>query len=524
MPPSIARPQRWFFGPWPDLLFGCGLLYVWLFAMQSVAGPEMRRFAPFELAPFLSILFGMPHYGATLLRVYARREDRRRYALFGLWATAAMAALFVTGLHVVWVGSLLVTFYFTWSPWHYTGQNYGIALLFLRRRAVPVAPAAKRLLHASFVLSYALVFLALQGSEPGTLAAPGNYVGTVYEYLTLGIPVVWRDAIATVVVAAYAASTASAGALLLRAAPARDLAPAALVVAVQSLWFLVPTAAVVWGRLAWIEPLDPTWRAYAFLWVSVGHFLQYLWITTYYTAAGESAGLRARYLAKSLVVGAAVWTLPPLLFAPGLLGRLPFDMGLALLTASVVNLHHFVLDGAIWKLRDGRVASLLLRQPHEPGPRPEAAAGRRRRGLALGWGVGLASLLVALASAGEGFAGNRAFDRADFQRARLALARLVWLGQDSPKIRVSLAEHAQRFETLEAAREQIDRSLALWPTVEAWVALGRWYEEAGKPDEARRAYEQALALAPDDPGLRTRLGREGFSAGGYEPRGGGSPP
>ena len=515
---SIATPQRWFFGPWPDLWFGCGLLYVWLFAMQTVAGPEMRRFAPFELAPFLSILCGMPHYGATLLRVYARREDRRRYAFFALWATAAMAALFVAGLHIIWIGSLVVTVYFTWSPWHYSGQNYGIAVLFLRRRGVPIAPTAKRLLYASFILSYALVVLALQGSTPGTLAAPGNYVGTVYEYQTLGLPVAWRDALAAIVVVAYVLTTASAAALLLRVASARDLAPAALVVGVQSLWFLVPTVAVVWERLAWIEPLDPTRRAYAFLWVSVGHFLQYLWITTYYTAASESVGGRARYLAKSLLAGAAVWTLPPLLFAPGLLGRLPYDMGLALLTAAIVNIHHFVLDGAIWKLRDGRIASLLLRDQHEPGPQAQVSPGGRRAGPWVAWGVGLASLLVAIAAAWEGFAGNRAFDRADFRRAKLTLGRLVWLGQDSPKIRVALAEHAQRFETLEAARQQIDRSLALWPTAAGWAALGRWYEESGKPEEARQAYQQALALAPDDPELRATPGRADFSAGGYGSR------
>jgi hypothetical protein len=40
-------------------------------------------------------------------------------------------------------------------------------------------------------------------------------------------------------------------------------------------------------------------------------------------------------------------------------------MGLGLLTASIVNLHHFVLDGAIWTLRDGRVARMLLRPAGE---------------------------------------------------------------------------------------------------------------------------------------------------------------
>ena len=33
----------------------------------------------------------------------------------------------------------------------------------------------------------------------------------------------------------------------------------------------------------------------AFLWVAAGHFLQYLWITTWYTASGGAAR-RARYL------------------------------------------------------------------------------------------------------------------------------------------------------------------------------------------------------------------------------------
>jgi tetratricopeptide (TPR) repeat protein len=517
---ASAAQRRWFFGPWPDLLFGCGLLYAWVFAMQTLAGPELRRAFPLELAPFLTIALGMPHYGATLLRVYERREERRRYALFALWATAAMFAAFVAGLQNRFVGSLLVTIYFTWSPWHYTGQNYGIALLFLRRRGVPVDAATKRWLWSAFVLSYALVFLTLQGAEPGTLQAPGNYVGTVFEYLTLGIPAAWRNGLAAAAAAVHAVCLVALAWRLLRAAPARDLGPAALVVLVQDLWFLLPAAATLWSELARIEPLDPTHRAYAFLWVAAGHFLQYLWITTWYSAATEGGAARARYLAKTLLAGAAVWTLPPLVFAPGLLGRLPFDMGLALLTASIVNIHHFVLDGAIWKLRDGRVARMLLRSPggpDEPAP-PAARRGRALAGRSLGWAAGALALLVATASAWEGWAGNRAFDRGDLRRVEVALARLARLGQDSPKIRTELALHALGSGSRAAAREEIERSLALYPTARGLAALGRWHEEAREWEAAARAYRRALELAPeagDAADLRASLERAEFSAGGY---------
>lgn len=53
--------------------------------------------------------------------------------------------------------------------------------------------------------------------------------------------------------------------------------------------------------------------------------------------------------------------LAALIFAPGLLGT----KGLALLVISVVNLQDSVLDGALCKLRDGKVAQFFLRQASE---------------------------------------------------------------------------------------------------------------------------------------------------------------
>src|SRR6202034_4761608 len=31
-----------------------------------------------------------------------------------------------------------------------------------------------------------------------------------------------------------------------------------------------------------------------------------------------------------------------------------------LIFTALINIHHFILDGAIWKLRDGRIAAVLL--------------------------------------------------------------------------------------------------------------------------------------------------------------------
>ena len=43
--------------------------------------------------------------------------------------------------------------------------------------------------------------------------------------------------------------------------------------------------------------------------------------------------------------------------------RADFTQSVLIVTA-VVNIHHFVLDGALWKLRDRRIAALLVDSGH----------------------------------------------------------------------------------------------------------------------------------------------------------------
>jgi hypothetical protein len=94
--------------------------------------------------------------------------------LFSVWATLVIAALFVWGAFATVVASWFFTVYITWSPWHYTGQNYGLAVMFLQRRGVPPSAGVKRLFHASFLLAYLLTFTVFHGA----LGIPSSTIRT----------------------------------------------------------------------------------------------------------------------------------------------------------------------------------------------------------------------------------------------------------------------------------------------------------------------------------------------------------
>ena len=105
------------------------------------------------------------------------------------------------------------------------------------------------------------------------------------------------------------------------------------------------------------------------------------------------------------------------------------------MVAATVNLHHFVLDGVIWKLRDSRLARILLYRV-EAAPdsaEPESGPGGRRWLRTALLGLGAASVVyggVTLVEEEYGFRG--ALARGDVGRASRAVERFRWLGRDGP--------------------------------------------------------------------------------------------
>ena len=292
----------------------------------------------------------------------------------------------------------------------------------------------------------------------------------------------------------YVGSLGAAIVMLLRRARAQDLAPTLCLVALQAMWFSVPAVLAASGALTF------TSFALSSVWIAFAHSLQYLWITSYYARRSEGSRGLPSYLLRALAWGSAVTVFPALAFAPGLLGTFSFHAGLAILLFAVVNLHHFLLDGAIWKLRDGRVASVLLKSAEEGDRRgpPIVAERAGRIGLHAVYAVGAACGVVAFFGLWENqFGVVAALERGDLPRVARANERLTWIGRESHAVHQQLGRKLAQREEWRSALWHFERSLEIQPSVQAWYTLAELRADTGDPEAAREAVESALALGPD---------------------------
>jgi Flp pilus assembly protein TadD len=355
--PVPAARSLWISRPSIDLVVGCGgwSLPLLLASYQLVEADARRWSAVFYT---LALACNYPHYMATIHRAYFRREDRERYRLFTHHFTAGLVLLglaaHVQPVLVAW----LFTLYVMWSPWHYTGQNFGLLMMFLRRAGVEVSPSERRRLRIAFVASYVLLLAAFNQAGP---------VDPLVRSLNLPVAISWplQAAAALVFVVAGAPTMAV---LAWRAGWRAALAPLTLCLT-QALWFVVPIA------LTWVGGASVPQTRYSSGILAIMHSAQYLWITQHFTkraAAGGSEGAswsQARYWATLVVGGIALFV--PFPWLASYVGRLDFTTSMLIVT-SIVNIHHFILDGVVWKLRDSRVSSVLV-QPNGAASTPQAA-------------------------------------------------------------------------------------------------------------------------------------------------------
>ena len=344
--PARPAPHLYFVNPLVD--FACiGGASVLTFAALALVYRAGAVSAPwvFTAAALLTWVCNYPHFAATNYRLYQSKQNVSQYPLTAF----VVPPLIVAGMAASFALPDLVAPYFVklfllWSGYHYSGQSVGITCVYARRAGFAVG-RLERLALSGFVFGTYLLAVARSESGAGAL----NYYGISYP--TLRLP-----QFVTVMAGHWVWMCGLVFLLLVVnwcVANRRVLPPIVLLPAgAQLLWFVVGAG-------------DANFNAF----VPFFHSLQYLLIawSLHLKERMDTGGVEPsrgfvareslRWGAVIVAVGAFLfWMLPHTLASSTGLG---FQIAAPIVLAGV-QIHHFFVDGVIWKLKNPKVSSPLL--------------------------------------------------------------------------------------------------------------------------------------------------------------------
>jgi hypothetical protein len=314
------------------------------------------------LVALLARVCNWPHFAATSYRLYNTRQNVRQYPV------TALVVPLVVGAGMAWafaapttVAPVFVKLTLLWSPYHFSGQTLGLSLLYARRAGFTVSRNERLALST-------LIFSAFAWATARAETGDGvrHYLGV--DHPKLGLPPLTADAIGVVLLLAGAAVVFVVLRWCVR--ERRPLPPIVLLPALSQLvWFVV-------GRdFETFQTLVPFFHSLQYLLVAWA-----LHLSTRMARSGSEPSARfvvletSRWWVWNVVLGLLLFGLSPYLCT--LLG---YDLLFAMaVTSSAIQLHHFFVDGVIWKLKDPQVSSPLLVNVEqflrpEPGTLAQAA-------------------------------------------------------------------------------------------------------------------------------------------------------
>lgn len=331
---------------WADALIMGGLsILAWIGLGAFYDDGNIAPILTFAL--ILNLLVNYPHFSATVYRLYQSPENIRQFPV-----TAWVVPLILLGavLACFWqpemIAPYFVLLYVLWSPYHYSGQTLGITMVYARRCGFPIGRRERAALAAFIFSTFVCAVIRVQEttangaiidtkgiSVPALAFPPWMYPGAQ--------AVMWTGAL---VFAGFVAAWCLERKRLL---PPIVLLPAVA----QFVWF-VPGVGV--KSFLVVVPLF--------------HSLQYLLIALVMqlkvridAAEGAHSWRRlraeaARWGVRNIAGGMLLFIALPFVFA---WFGFPTATAFAILVAAV-NIHHFFVDGVIWKLRNASTSSALM--------------------------------------------------------------------------------------------------------------------------------------------------------------------
>jgi tetratricopeptide (TPR) repeat protein len=494
------------------LLVGCGAWSAPLLLLAFYASSSFSRGWSVAFY-FLALLFNYPHFMATVYRAYHTHTEFQKYRIFTVHVALLLALAGV--IAHVWFPLLpwIFTLYICWSPWHYTGQNFGLLMMFARRSGLSPSSTERAAIHWSFIASFLLLMLSFHTGASGDPLV-----------LSLGLPAKFTLPARGILALFFVVATGWALVSLARRSSLRAILAPLTLAATQFLWFLLPALVELFsGR-------EVPQTRYSSGILAVLHSAQYLWITSYYQtrearAAGNTRWRFSRYLV-TLVAGGIALFIP----GPWIVSRVfHADFAASFLTfTALVNIHHFILDGALWKLRDSRVGALLLSRDEQARDAADSSptafetatdwltsSARSARGIRIGSVV----LLISWAAVDQ-----MHFFWASEPESLPVIQRAVNLNPDDSSAQMRLARAEMAAGNRDAALGALQHAAAISSgNFVQQEAYARGLIEAGRNPEAFAQYEKILSRWPRNTDalvnfglLAERLGHEEEAVDSWE--------
>lgn len=295
-------------------------------------------------------LFSESHTAATLVRMRQSRATSASLSNYFQWTSWCCLALAIAGMSNAALLPIYAKIYMIWIVQHFVGQSYGIALIYCYKRNYLMNAVERRIFKACFDLT-ATVAIARQF----TYSDWGSDV-----FLGLQLPfwgplpeLVFRCAEAALALCVLSMFVVVFSKLA-REHQALPL-PAALLTVTGIAIFMLPKAQ---ASALWLY-VPAFYHGCQYLVVSTSFYLKEKGLPEN-VDFNQISSLLLRsdalgYLCGLVVIGVFVYV-----GVPRVLSQFGIDFKVAFITVfTVINFHHFLLDAAIWRLRNPHIRKIL---------------------------------------------------------------------------------------------------------------------------------------------------------------------
>ena len=321
---------RSFVHPAFDYAFIGGGLSLLVIAV-AVFNPGILPFFTGEDFRYFILVSNNAHFASSTVRLYTKPDARNSMPIL-------KTALPLVGLAVVTlclfradsVGYNVRAFYFTWSPYHYAAQAYGLSVMYCYRSGCQLTTSNKRLLWWVCMLPFFSNFVTANGAGLHWL----DFAGWLNDPTAISILSEFKSVMRIV---AFSAVPFLFWRIWRSEANSMPLI-SALIIFTNGVW--------------WFTLSPPQ----AFIWATVFHGVQYLAIVIIFHVKDQLNQPNNRhgiayhtllFYGASLALGYGLFYGFPRAFV--FAGFTP--LASVWYTVAVINIHHFIVDAFIWRLK-----------------------------------------------------------------------------------------------------------------------------------------------------------------------------